>query len=103
MSLKYQLCDPNPIYTVSYTVCIDESKNLMQRAARKAMELNVHGYMTHTQSGRHAVCGEVEGRRDDLELLLLWLQQEMPPSSGQAQFIRHPPRKQPKYDEFFCC
>lgn len=102
MSLEYELCEPNPIYTVSYTVCIDETPNLMPRAAQKASELNVHGYMTHTQSG-HAVCGELEGRRDNLELMLIWLQKEMPASSGEAQFIRHPPRMEPKYDEFFCC
>lgn len=102
MSQKFKLLKPNPIYTVYYTVRINEVANLMPRAALKAEQLNVHGYMTHTQSG-HAVCGELEGSSESLEKMLLWLQKEMPVSDGEAQFKRYPPRSEPKYDDFFCC
>lgn len=102
MSQQFEILKPAPIYTVYYTVRINQTSNMMPRAAVKAAELNVRGYMTHTQSG-HAVCGELEGSSDNLEQMLLWLQKEMPASDGEAQFKRYPPRLHSKYDDFFCC
>ncbi|KAH8419284.1 hypothetical protein KR222_003819 [Zaprionus bogoriensis] len=102
MSHQFEVRDANSLYLVLYTLRFEGEANLLPRAARKAAELNVRGYMTHTQSG-HAVSGELEGRRENLDSMLLWLQQETPKDKGAAHFSPYRAQSTPKYDDFFCC
>ncbi|KAH8376873.1 hypothetical protein KR093_001823 [Drosophila rubida] len=102
MSKNYELNEPVAIYRMSYVLHVAEDKNLLPRTAQKAKELSVCGYMMYTHSG-HAVSGELEGTRDNLKQMLLWLQQEIPNGSEKPRLGRYQQQLKAKYDDFFCC
>ncbi|EDW64934.1 uncharacterized protein LOC115760037 [Drosophila novamexicana] len=102
MSLRYELSEPIAVYRVSYKLFLPDVKALMPRAAQKANELNVRGYMTYTQCG-YAVSGELEGTQEKLEQMMSWLQQETPKGSELPQFGQYQLQLKPGYDDFFCC
>lgn len=102
MSMDYDLSESMVIYRMSYVMHVTEDKNLLPRAAQKANELKVCGYMMYTHSG-HAVSGELEGTRENLKEMLMWLEQEMPKGSEKPRLGQYQQQLKAKYDDFFCC
>ncbi|XP_023179878.1 uncharacterized protein LOC111605548 [Drosophila hydei] len=102
MSMQFELSEPIAVYRVSYKLYLSDIKALMPRAALKATELNVRGYMTSTQCG-YAVSGELEGTQDKLQQMMTWLQQESPKGSEIPKFGQYQLQLKPGYDDFFCC
>ncbi|XP_034098620.1 uncharacterized protein LOC132797769 [Drosophila nasuta] len=96
---NYEISTPIAIYRLSYVLQVADDKNLLPRAAQKAKEVNVCGYMMYTHSG-HAVSGELEGTRDDLQQMLYWLQLE---GGEKPRLGRYQQQLKAKYDDFFCC
>ncbi|EDW03367.1 GH10543 [Drosophila grimshawi] len=102
MSLTCEHCSRIAIYRISYKLWVPDVKSLMPRAAQKANELNVSGYMSIMQCG-NAVSGEFEGTLDKLNLMMAWLEQEIPEDCDVPQFGAEQLQLKPGYDEFFCC
>ncbi|XP_017851057.1 uncharacterized protein LOC108605762 [Drosophila busckii] len=99
MCLCYKLADALDIYTAQFELHIEPDTNLLPRAAQKATELQVRGYITHTHCGQLAR-GELEGSLQAVQEMLCWLQQE---ASQQPQFGNCQRQFKPKYDHFFYC
>ncbi|XP_017857145.1 PREDICTED: uncharacterized protein LOC108609884 [Drosophila arizonae] len=102
MSMQFELNEPVAVYRVSYKLYLSDVKGLMPRAALKATELNVRGYMTRTQCG-YAVSGELEGTQDKLQEMMSWLEEESPKGSELPKFGQYQLQLKPGYDDFFCC
>ncbi|KAL7740973.1 hypothetical protein ACLKA6_013420 [Drosophila palustris] len=102
MSQDCALSEPIAIYRMSYLLHVAQDTNLLPRAAQKATELKVCGYMMYTHSG-HAVSGELEGTRENLKQMLMWLEQEMPKGSEKPRLGHYQQQLKAKYDDFFCC
>ncbi|KAH8271958.1 hypothetical protein KR044_012401 [Drosophila immigrans] len=102
MSKNYEVNEQIAAYRMSYELHVADDKSLLPRAAQKAKELGVCGYMMYTHSG-HSVSGELEGTRENLKQMLLWLQQETPEGGEKPRLGRYQQQLKAKYDDFFCC
>ncbi|XP_030383881.1 uncharacterized protein LOC115631306 [Scaptodrosophila lebanonensis] len=102
MSKQFVLSSKAAIYRTTYELPADNDERLLQRAAIKAAELHVCGYITHTHSGRK-VGGELEGSATSLEQMMSWLRDEIMPKEAREQprFAECLPQEKSKYQNFF--